>query len=78
MYITMYSGNLPNSGYRNNLSQFLHQAFSHKYSLNFNISSALKYSITEEDMKIRFSEISKVNVFQDPYVNEITCADPFR
>ena len=31
MYITMYSGNLPNSGYTNNFSQFLHQAFSQKY-----------------------------------------------
>ena len=37
-----------------------------------------KYSITEEDVKNRFSEILKVNVFQDPYMNEITCADPFR
>ena len=45
---------------------------------HFNISSALKFSITEEDVKIRFSEILKVNVFQDPYVNEITCADPFQ
>ena len=41
--MTMYSGNLPNSGYTNNLSQFVHQAFSQKH---FNISSALKYSIT--------------------------------
>ena len=72
----MYSGNLRNSGYTNNLSQFVH---SHKNIYqHFNISSALKYSITEEDVKIRFSEILKVNVFQDPYVNEITCADPFR
>ena len=35
------------------------------------------YSITEEDVKIRFSEILKVNVCQDPHLNEITCADPF-
>ena len=77
--MTMYSVNLPNSGYTNNLSQFVHQAFSQKYLSTFQyISSALKYSITEEDVKIRFSEILKVNVFQDPYVNEITCADPFR
>ena len=33
--------------------------------------------MTEEDVKIRFSEILKVNIFQ-AYVNEITCADPFR
>ena len=26
-----------------------------------------RYSITEEDVKIRFSEIFEVNVFQDPY-----------
>ena len=36
------------------------------------------YSITEEDVKIPFSEILEVNVFQDPFLNEITCADPFR
>ena len=35
--------------------------------------------ITEEDVKIRFSEILKVNVFfQNPYFNQITCKDPFR
>ena len=31
----MYSGNLPNSGYTNNLSQFVHQAFSQKYLSTF-------------------------------------------
>ena len=31
------------------------------------------YSITEDDVKIRLSKISK-----GPYLNEITCADPFR
>ena len=36
------------------------------------------YSITEEDVKIRFCEFVKVNVFQDPYLNEIACTDPFR
>ena len=55
-----------------------HSLYNKNIYQHFNISSALKYSITEEDVKIRFSEILKVNVFQDPYVNEITCADPFR
>ena len=32
----------------------------------------------EEDVKNCFSEILKVNVFQDPYLNKITYADPFR
>ena len=40
MYMTMYSGNLPNSGYRNNLSQFLH-SHTNIYK-HFNISSASK------------------------------------
>ena len=29
-------------------------------------------AITGEDVKIHFSEIQKVNVFQDPFLNEIT------
>ena len=28
------------------------------------------YSFTEEDVKICFSEILKVNIIQDPYLNE--------
>ena len=45
---------------------------------NHIIEPACRYSITEEDVKIRFSGILKVDVFQDPYLNEITCVDPFR
>ena len=35
-------------------------------------------SNAEEGVKIRFGEILKFNVFQDPYLNEITCTAPFR
>ena len=35
-------------------------------------------SVTVEDVKVRFSEILKVNVFQDPYLNETTWVDLFR
>ena len=41
------------------------------------LCSCSQYSITEEDVKIRFIEILKVSVFQDPYLNEITCTDSF-
>ena len=76
----MYSGNLPNSGYTNNLSQFVHQAFSQKYSSTFLYRPIICFKILyhRRGCEIRFSEILKVNVFQDLYVNEITCADPFR
>ena len=38
----------------------------------------IMYSITDEDVKIRCSEILKVNILKDPYLNEITCTDSFR
>ena len=31
-----------------------------------------------ENVNICFNEILKVNVFEDPYLNEIVCMDPFR
>ena len=41
-------------------------------------STALKYILYHRrGCKIRFSEILKVIVFYDPYLNEITCTDPF-
>ena len=38
----------------------------------------LKLPFYRSGYKICFSEILKVNVFQDPYLNEITCTDPFQ
>ena len=35
-------------------------------------------SQSEEDINIGFSEILKVNVYQDPNLNEISCTDPFQ
>ena len=49
-----------------------------KSTLNFTPQLKVGYFITEEDAKSRFNDILIVNVFQHPYLNEITCTYPFR
>ena len=35
------------------------------------------YTFTEDELQIPFCEILKFN-FKDPFLNEITCTNPFR
>ena len=66
------------SSFPNHLTYYLFTYLIIQVDTNIMRKAFKRYSITEEDVEIRFSEILKANVVQDPYLIEITIAVPFR